>query len=112
MANTIFFFSLQMHLITQASLSLALLLVVAVCANEYDPYEPLVAEASQQNSQYAAVASFNAVKDAAARPQQYQAVSSYNGNVNGKSFGATVVNNNGQVSQFASGEWKSFFFIF
>jgi hypothetical protein len=89
-----------MHLILQASIGVLLLCTLSR-SNEFDPYEPLIAEASQQNSQYAPVASFNTVSDG--RPQQYRAVASFNGNQDGKSFGSSVVNNNGQVSQFASG---------
>lgn len=97
----------EMHLFLQASIGVLLLCTLSR-SNEYEPFEPLVAEASQQNSQYASVASFNQVSDA--RPQ-YQAVASFSSdNSNGKALGSTVVNNNGQVSQFASGKLLQFFF--
>lgn len=87
-----------MHLI---SIGIFLLTLNVINANQYDPNEPLIAEASQHQSQFASAADINSVS--ARFPARFQAASSVSGHVNGKPFGAGVVNNNGAVSRFATG---------
>lgn len=91
-----------MHLI---SIGLFLLTLNVINANQYDPNEPLIAEASQHQSQFASAADINSVSSGqtARFPARFQAASSVSGHVNGKPFSAASLNNNGAVSRLASG---------
>lgn len=91
-----------MHLL---SIGLFLLTLHVINANQYDPNEPLIAEASQHQSQFASAADYNSLSSGIPTrfPARFQAVSSVSGQTNGKPFGSTVVNNNGVISRFATG---------
>lgn len=87
-----------MHLAIRASIGLLLLCSAVTKADVYDPYyDPLVAEASQQQSSFSSISTSNTVGQSGSRPH-FQSVASFSGNNNGQQFGGTVVNNNGQVS--------------
>lgn len=91
------FSHLQMHLVIRASIGLLLVYSAVTKADVFDPYyDPLVAEASQQQSSFSSISTSNTVGQGS-RPN-FQSVSSFSGHNNGQHFGGTVVNNNGQIS--------------
>lgn len=96
-----------MHLAIQASIGLLLLASAVTKADVYDPYyDPLVAEASQQQSSFSSISTSNNVGHGS-RPQ-FQSVASFSANNNGRHVGGTVVNNNGQVSHHGHAPGKSY----